>query len=394
LPEGVSLVDSELDIKKLKKGLEVEFLITEPSNKSFDKLTIDDVDQTELVKNLKFSLKVEKAHKIEVSFKQKLFYVVTFDLDGGTVVEGSVAPVTIEAGKSLESLPVASKEGFEFDGWYLGEEKYVIGPVNSNIDLVARYKAITYQVTFKFEGVLGESSEEHIVTYNEGEELLYIGKPKSDQIFSYWVYEDERAPFGSPVTKSMVINAVYEKTHVCSADYIITSINAIATDLLLTDVVTDEILYYYSISEMKYFEVKIAGIEVNKKVVEYAQKGETAGLILEFVSEAPIELTKQDIIFANDKAPIVNKFKALISLPGREHPAFNGYRPQVKFYSVFQTGTMVFEEPDMIMPEDVDILVTVELNEGIMMPIIYGSKLLLYEGGKQVGHIIIVDDRE
>jgi translation elongation factor EF-Tu-like GTPase len=129
-------------------------------------------------------------------------------------------------------------------------------------------------------------------------------------------------------------------------------------------------------------------------VVEYAQKGETAGLILEFVSEAPIELTKQDIIFANDKAPIVNKFKALISLPGREHPAFNGYRPQVKFYSVFQTGTMVFEEPDMIMPEDVDILVTVELNEGIMMPIIYGSKLLLYEGGKQVGHIIIVDDRE
>ena len=40
---------------------------------------------------------------------------------------------------------------------------------------------------------------------------------------------------------------------------------------------------------------------------------------------------------------------------------------------LFQTGTMVFEEPDMIMPEDADILVTVELGEGIMMPIIYGS---------------------
>ena len=56
LPEGVSLVDEELDADKLNINSDVEFLITAPEGKELDKLFINNEDKTSIVSDNKFTI--------------------------------------------------------------------------------------------------------------------------------------------------------------------------------------------------------------------------------------------------------------------------------------------------------------------------------------------------
>lgn len=301
--------------------------------------------------------------------------------------------VVVSLGSTITLLEAPVKEDYDFIGWYVGEELYVVAPVTEDLRLDARYKEKTYQVNFIFDGPLGEGSATQVATYAKGEPLLYGGKPLTTKIFSHWEYEGAIAPFGEPVTKSMEIRAVYAKTHVGVTDGVIQAMKVIGVPELFTDVVLNDTVYYYSVSENKLFKATITGIETKRKEVEYALKGEAVALKLAFPNEEPAALASKDVVFANDQVRFVNSFKALISLPGRKTPVFNGYKPQVKFYSSYQTGQILFDTPEMIMPTDVDVPVTVQLDAGIFMPIIDGGRLTIMEGGRDVGYIIILPDK-
>ena len=68
LPEGISLVDGELNLKKLELDSMVEFLITPESGKKLEKLLINGVDETSIVVNNKFRVRITENLTISVEF--------------------------------------------------------------------------------------------------------------------------------------------------------------------------------------------------------------------------------------------------------------------------------------------------------------------------------------
>lgn len=66
------------------------------------------------------------------------FHTVHFDYDGGV---GSASDLRIADGKTATAPENPTKKGFDFDGWYLGDEKYDFStPITSDITLTAHWK--------------------------------------------------------------------------------------------------------------------------------------------------------------------------------------------------------------------------------------------------------------
>jgi len=89
-----------------------------------------------------------KWEKIEVSDEPviKKNYNVTFDTDGGSVVEAQ----KVEAGTPVIKPEDPTKEGWDFIGWYYDDAEYDFNTVvNGNITLIAKCKLkdiITYEI--------------------------------------------------------------------------------------------------------------------------------------------------------------------------------------------------------------------------------------------------------
>lgn len=77
-------------------------------------------------------------------------YTITFNTDGGTVIEKQ----TIKKGEKVVKPTNPEKEDCDFIGWYLGEEEYNFeNEVNSNLELRAMWINY-YTVTFMADGVI------------------------------------------------------------------------------------------------------------------------------------------------------------------------------------------------------------------------------------------------
>ena len=65
-------------------------------------------------------------------------HTVSFDLDGGA---GSAPDTVVVDGKTVSAPEDPTKEGFDFDGWYNGDEKFDFStPITSDITLKAHWK--------------------------------------------------------------------------------------------------------------------------------------------------------------------------------------------------------------------------------------------------------------
>lgn len=73
--------------------------------------------------------------------------VVEFDPNGGTYPNPDA--LELDPGSEIGTLPVPTRDGYNFEGWYLGAQKiesdYV---VNDDITLVAKWSIITYNITY------------------------------------------------------------------------------------------------------------------------------------------------------------------------------------------------------------------------------------------------------
>ena len=80
-------------------------------------------------------------------------YSITYNGNGGTVGSTSgKTSYTIENG--LASLPDASRNGYDFDGWYAGNTKYTSIPKGTygNLTLTAKWTSKEYTVTYNADG--------------------------------------------------------------------------------------------------------------------------------------------------------------------------------------------------------------------------------------------------
>ena len=133
-------------------------------------------------------------------------------------------------------------------------------------------------------------------------------------------------------------------------------------------------------------KVVVTGIEMFRKLLDYAEAGDNIGALLRGVQRNEIErgqvLSKPGTIHPH------TKFKGEVYVltkdeGGRHTPFFNNYRPQFYFRTTDVTGVITLPEgTEMCMPGD-NVEMTIELIHPIAME--QGLTFAIREGGRTVG---------
>ncbi|NLY48498.1 MAG: elongation factor Tu [Clostridiales bacterium] len=133
-------------------------------------------------------------------------------------------------------------------------------------------------------------------------------------------------------------------------------------------------------------KVVVTGIEMFRKLLDYAQAGDNIGALLRGVQRNEIE--RGQVLCKPGSVKCHKKFTAQVYVltkeeGGRHTPFFNNYRPQFYFRTTDVTGVINLPEGvEMCMPGD-NIEMTVELIYPIAME--QGLGFAIREGGRTVG---------
>ncbi|MBX7056479.1 MAG: elongation factor Tu [Leptospirales bacterium] len=136
----------------------------------------------------------------------------------------------------------------------------------------------------------------------------------------------------------------------------------------------------------------ITGIEMFRKLLDYAQAGDNIGALLRGVKKEDIQ--RGQVLAKPGSIKPHNKFKAEVYVltkdeGGRHTPFFNNYRPQFYFRTTDVTGTIKLPGgTEMVMPGD-NISIEVELITPIAMD--KGLKFAIREGGRTVGSGVVAE---
>jgi elongation factor Tu len=136
----------------------------------------------------------------------------------------------------------------------------------------------------------------------------------------------------------------------------------------------------------------ITGIEMFRKLLDFAQAGDNIGALMRGVKKEDIE--RGQVLAKPGSITPHKKFKAEVYVlkkeeGGRHTPFFNNYRPQFYFRTTDVTGTIKLPGgTEMVMPGD-NIGIEVELITPIAMD--KGLKFAIREGGRTVGSGVVAE---
>jgi elongation factor Tu len=136
----------------------------------------------------------------------------------------------------------------------------------------------------------------------------------------------------------------------------------------------------------------VTGVEMFRKILDYAQAGDNIGLLLRGIEKD--ELERGMVIAAPGSITPHKRFKGEVYIltkeeGGRHTPFFDGYRPQFYFRTTDMTGTARLPEGrEMVMPGD---NVTMEIE--LITPIALEKELrfAIREGGRTVGAGVVAE---
>ena len=135
----------------------------------------------------------------------------------------------------------------------------------------------------------------------------------------------------------------------------------------------------------------ITGIEMFRKLLDYAEAGDNIGALLRGVKKEDIE-RGQVLCKPNSIAPLTKFVGQVYVLSkdegGRHTPFFNNYRPQFYFRTTDVTGVISLPEgTEMCMPGD-----NVDMNVELITPIAIekGLRFAIREGGRTVGSGVVI----
>jgi elongation factor Tu len=139
-------------------------------------------------------------------------------------------------------------------------------------------------------------------------------------------------------------------------------------------------------------ETVVTGVEMFRKLLDYAEAGDNIGLLLRGMEKT--ELERGMVLAAPGSVTPHTKFKGKAYIltkeeGGRHTPFFNGYRPQFYFRTTDVTGVADLPEgTEMVMPGD-----TVELEIELITPIAMEQELrfAIREGGRTVGAGVVTE---
>ena len=136
----------------------------------------------------------------------------------------------------------------------------------------------------------------------------------------------------------------------------------------------------------------ITGIEMFRKLLDYAEAGDNIGTLLRGIQKNEVErgqvLAKPGTIHPH------TKFKGQVYVlkkeeGGRHTPFFNNYRPQFYFRTTDVTGVITLPEgTEMCMPGD-----NVDMDVALITPIAIekGLRFAIREGGRTVGSGVVIE---
>ncbi|MDQ3661372.1 MAG: elongation factor Tu [Actinomycetota bacterium] len=138
--------------------------------------------------------------------------------------------------------------------------------------------------------------------------------------------------------------------------------------------------------EKKISKTVVTGIEMFRKMLDEAQAGDNAGILLRGTKKDDVQ--RGQVLAKPGSVTPHTKFQAQVYIlskneGGRHTPFFNNYRPQFYFRTTDVTGSVQLPgESEMVMPGD-NTEMTVELIQPIAMD--EGLRFAIREGGRTVG---------
>jgi elongation factor Tu len=136
----------------------------------------------------------------------------------------------------------------------------------------------------------------------------------------------------------------------------------------------------------------VTGVEMFRKLLDYAEAGDNIGALLRGVSRD--DINRGQVLAKPGTITPHTKFKAEVYVlskeeGGRHTPFFTNYRPQFYFRTTDVTGvTHLPEGVEMVMPGD-NVEMTVELISPIAIE--EGTKFSIREGGRTVGAGVVAN---
>jgi elongation factor Tu len=137
-------------------------------------------------------------------------------------------------------------------------------------------------------------------------------------------------------------------------------------------------------------KVVVTGIEMFRKLLDYAEAGDNIGVLLRGVQRD--EIQRGQVLAKPGSIKPHTKFKGQIYVltkdeGGRHTPFFNNYRPQFYFRTTDVTGVISLPEgTEMCMPGD-NVTISVELITPIAIE--EGLRFAIREGGRTVGSGVV-----
>ena len=131
-------------------------------------------------------------------------YTVSFDAAGGTYLEECPKTLEVEKGSTI-TLPEIEREGYTFDGWYMGSVQWdELKPVKRDIKLVAKWTPIKYKITFVVDGTYYESMQDYDST------PVFSGNlqkdPTATQVFTFSGWEPQISAVKGEATYTAVFS--------------------------------------------------------------------------------------------------------------------------------------------------------------------------------------------
>ena len=139
-------------------------------------------------------------------------------------------------------------------------------------------------------------------------------------------------------------------------------------------------------------ETTVTGIEMFRKLLDYAEAGDNIGALLRGIAKTDIE--RGQVLCKPGSINPHTKFKGQVYVlskdeGGRHTPFFNNYRPQFYFRTTDVTGVITLPEgTEMCMPGD-----NVDMKVELITPIAIekGLRFAIREGGRTVGSGAVIE---
>ena len=138
-------------------------------------------------------------------------------------------------------------------------------------------------------------------------------------------------------------------------------------------------------------ETTVTGIEMFRKLLDYAEAGDNIGALLRGIAKADVE--RGQVLAKPGSIKPHTKFAGQVYVlskeeGGRHTPFFNNYRPQFYFRTTDVTGVITLPEGvEMCMPGDhvtmhVELITPIAIEEGL--------RFAIREGGRTVGSGVVI----